>query len=93
MLIGLLQLELRFAGSHSLKDKRQVLQSTIEHLRRKFNVSVAEVGHQDAWQASTLGIAIVANERRFLEEALTKVEAFVESDPRIEIVGADTEFL
>ena len=93
MLIGLLQLELRIAGSHSLKDKRQVLQSTIEQLRRRFNVSVAEVGHQDAWQAATLGIAIVANERRFLDEVLSKVEAFVESDPRIEVVGTETEIL
>lgn len=93
MLVGILQLHLRIAASHSLKDKRQVIQSLIEHLRRKFNVSVAEVGHQDAWQSSVLGIACVANERRFLEEALAKVEQFVESELRVEIVGSDTDIL
>jgi hypothetical protein len=35
----------------------------------------------------------VANERRFLEEALAKVEDFVESEPRVEIVGSETEIL
>lgn len=93
MLIGLLQLELRIAGSHSLKDKRQVIQSLIEQVRRRLNVSVAEVGHQDAWQAATLGIACVANERRFLDEVTTKAEKFFESDPRIEVIASQVEIL
>jgi uncharacterized protein YlxP (DUF503 family) len=93
MLIGLLQLELRIAGSHSLKDKRQVIQSLIEQVRRRFNVSVAEVGHQDAWQAAILGIACVSNERRFLDEAMSKAERFFESDPRIEIVNSQVEII
>jgi uncharacterized protein YlxP (DUF503 family) len=93
MLIGLLQLELRIAGSHSLKDKRQVIQSLIEQVRRRLNVSVAEVGRQDAWQAAILGIACVSNERRFLDEAMSKAERFFESDPRIEIVNSQVEII
>lgn len=93
MLIGLLQLELRIAGSHSLKDKRQVIQSLIEQVRRRLNLSVAEVGHQDAWQSATLGVACVANERRFLDEVMSKAEQFFECDPRIEIVESQIEIL
>lgn len=93
MLIALLQLNLRIAGSHSLKDKRQVLQSVIEHLRNRFNVSAAEVDHQDAWQSATLGIACVANERRFLDEVMARVETFVESDPRVEVIGSEIEIM
>lgn len=93
MLIGLLQMELHIPGAHSLKDKRQVLQSLIETMRRKFNVSVAEVGRQDAWQQAELGIACVANERRFLDEVLSRVESFVESEPRVEVTGARAEIL
>jgi uncharacterized protein YlxP (DUF503 family) len=91
MLVGLLQLELRLPGCHSLKDKRQVLQSLIEGMRRRFNASVAEVDHLDAWQMSGLGVACVANERRFLDQVLSKVESFVASEPRVEIVHSETE--
>jgi uncharacterized protein YlxP (DUF503 family) len=93
MLIGLLQLELHVPGAHSLKDKRQVLQSLIETMRRRFNVSVAEVGRQDAWQQAELGIATVANERRFLDEVLSRVESFVEGEPRVEVTGTSRELL
>jgi uncharacterized protein YlxP (DUF503 family) len=93
MLVGLLQLELHIPKAHSLKDKRQVLHCLIETLRRRFKVWVAEVGRQDAWQLAELGIACVANERRFLDEVLSRVEAFVESEPRLEITGARTDIL
>ena len=93
MQIGLLQLELHIPGAHSLKDKRQVLQSLIETMRRRFNVSVAEVGRQDAWQHAEIAVATVANERRFVDEVLSRVESFVESEPRAEITGATSEIL
>lgn len=93
MLIAILQLELHIPGAHSLKDKRQVLQSLIETMRRKFNISVAEVGRQDAWQHAELGVACVANERRFLDEVLSRVEDYVDSEPRVEITGSQTEIL
>ena len=41
--IGVLTLELRLENSHSLKDKRHVVQSLKERLRHKFNVAVAAV--------------------------------------------------
>ena len=93
MLIGLLQFELHIPGALSLKDKRQVLQSLIETMRRRFNVSVAEVGRQDAWQHAELGVACVANERRFLDEVLSRVETFVEAEPRVVITGSNVEIL
>jgi len=93
MFIGLLTLELRIPGSHSLKDKRQVIQSLIETTRRRFNASVAEVDHQDAWQTAGIGIACVANEKRFLDEVLARIETFVESEPRVEVVRSEVEIL
>ena len=54
--------ELFIPMAHSLKDKRQVLQSLKSRLRDKFNVSVAEVGDQELWQKAILGLACVANE-------------------------------
>ena len=52
MPIGLLTLEIYIPEAHSLKDKRQVLRSLKDRLRRKFNVAVAELDGQDSWQRS-----------------------------------------
>ena len=48
--IGVLTLEMRLDNSHSLKEKRHVVQSLKERLRHKFNVAVAEIDCQDLWQ-------------------------------------------
>ena len=42
MPVGLLTLELHIPDAQSLKDKRQVLRSLKDKLRREFNVAVAE---------------------------------------------------
>lgn len=44
----------------SLKDKRQIIQSIINRIRKRFNISIAEVGFQDVWQRSQLGFSAVA---------------------------------
>lgn len=93
MHIGILTLELRVPESQSLKDKRQVVQGLIASMRRRFNASVAETDQLDAWQLAEVGVACVANETRFLQETLSRIEDFVEREPRLEIIRADTEIL
>jgi uncharacterized protein YlxP (DUF503 family) len=59
MTIALLSVELFLPMSQSLKDKRMVLRRLKDRLGA-FNVSVAEVAHQDLWQRAGLSIAAVA---------------------------------
>ncbi|MBM4429338.1 MAG: DUF503 domain-containing protein [Chloroflexi bacterium] len=73
MAVGLCTIYLHIPDSHSLKDKRQVLTSLMARIRRDFNVSIAEVDQQDAWQAATLGIAGVSSEPAYVHGLLTKV--------------------
>ena len=72
--IGVLTLELRLEDSHSLKDKRHVVQSLKERLRHKFNVAVAEIDGQDTWQRSTIAAVTVSSSRGFAEKVLHSVE-------------------
>ena len=72
--IGVLTLELRLEDSHSLKDKRHVVQSLKERLRHKFNVPVAEIDGQDTWQRSTIAAVTVSSSRSFVEKVLHSVE-------------------
>lgn len=78
MAVGLLTLELHIAEAQSLKDKRQVLRSLKDRLRGHFNVAVAELEHQDAWQRSVVGVVTLSNEEQHVEEALQKVLAEAE---------------
>jgi uncharacterized protein len=73
MPVGLLTLELHIPDAQSLKDKRQVLRSLKDRLRRDFNVAVAELDHQDTWQRSVVGIVTLSNEEKHVAEVLQKV--------------------
>jgi uncharacterized protein YlxP (DUF503 family) len=73
MVVGVLEAELSVTGSVSLKDKRRVIKSIKDRLSNKHNVSVAEVDALDSRQRAVLGVAMVANESRFVESCLSKI--------------------
>ena len=71
--------EIFIPDAHSLKEKRFVLRSLKDRLR-KFNISIAECGHQDLWQRSTLGIVSISSDHLILEQTLN---AMVEETEKI----------
>lgn len=75
--VGLLTIELRIPGTRSLKDKRRVLASVKDRLR-KLNISLAETDYHDKQQRTQLSIIAVATHRdgvdRSLSAALTEME-------------------
>jgi uncharacterized protein YlxP (DUF503 family) len=71
---------LHLAGSASLKDKRQVVRSLVDRLRRQFNVAVAEVEEQESWQTAVLGLAVVSNEAGHAARQLDRVVEAIERD-------------
>ena len=66
------RLELDLPYASSLKDKRQMIRSLRDRLRKK-NVSVVESGNQDFWQRATVEIAIAAVSRGAAEEKREEV--------------------
>jgi uncharacterized protein YlxP (DUF503 family) len=73
MAVGVCTIYLHIPANHSLKGKRRVLKALIARVRKDFNVSIAEVDQQDAWQAATLGVACVASDSPYAHGLLTKV--------------------
>jgi len=69
---------LHLAASESLKDKRQVLRSLQERLRRQFNVAVAEVEEQDVWQTAVLGLVVVSNEAGHAARQIERIVQTIE---------------
>jgi hypothetical protein len=93
IIVGLCTVELFIPGSQSLKDKRQVLLSLKDRLREKFNLSVAEVEGQDLWQRAVLGLACVANERRYVSQVCDQALNLIRNVPAVEIVQSRVELL
>jgi uncharacterized protein YlxP (DUF503 family) len=93
MVIGVCTLRLVIEGSNSLKDKRQVIKSTLDRIRERFNVSAAEVDELDNWRRATLGFACVSKDQVFVDQVLQKVLASVESNPLVEVVDVQMEFV
>ena len=90
--VGLLTVELHFPGARSLKDKRTVLRSAKDRLRR-LNVSVAEIDHQSLRQRCRLGVAAVGVTQTGVERSLQAVVEEIERhDPGL-IVATDLEWL
>ncbi len=76
--VSLCTMELQVPSSLSLKDKRQVLQSLIARIRNEFNVSVAEVDHQDSWQLATVAVVAVSNDEACLHTLMEHIVHQVE---------------
>ncbi len=89
MLVALERFDLRIPGCGSLKQKRHVLKSLTGALRSTFNVSVAEVDHQDLWQRSTIAVAATGAEGFHVRKVMQQVERFVEAWGGVEVIEAE----
>jgi uncharacterized protein len=88
MHVGVARVALHLAENSSLKGKRMVVKSIAQRVRNRFNVAVAEVDTQDAWQVATLGIVCVSDDRRHANEVLSKVLEYIEHERLDADVGA-----
>jgi hypothetical protein len=91
--IGVLTIEMRLENSHSLKDKRHVVQSLKERLRHKFNVAVAEIDHQDLWQRAAVAAVTVSSDHGHAALVLQSVEKEAAAMLGPELVNATLEWL
>ena len=93
MIVGVLTVELFIGEANSLKEKRRVLKSLLERIRNRYNVSAAEVGAQDTWQRSVIGISYISCEQAHVSQVLAAVVEFIELQGKVQITGYQTELL
>lgn len=92
MYLAITTWDLHLPACHSLKEKRSVLKPLTNGLRRTLNVSVAETGHQDAWQRAEIACAAVGSARSVVEETLRAADRLVEETDGIRIMDIVTEY-
>lgn len=89
MFVALQRFDLRIRDSHSLKQKRHVVKALTSALRQRFNVSVAEVDHQDLWQRASIAIAVAGAQEYHLRKVVGEIERFVDTWPAVEVLQVD----
>lgn len=93
MVIGVLQLDLRLYAPQNLKEKRGMVRKLLSHCRNRFPVSCAEVGHQDLWQRTQLGFAVVSSAEQVVAPILERLEEEVLSGGEFDLIGSEVEYI
>jgi hypothetical protein len=94
--VGIFLVTFAIPGSFSLKDKRRVLRSILgkaKGSRRSFNISIAEVSHQNEHRFAGIAATIVSSDTQFLHSSFGRMEDFFSSFSEIEIRGIKTEII
>jgi hypothetical protein len=87
-----LRLHLRLPGCRSLKQRRSILESLKNRLRRDLNLSVSEVEPRDIPDRTTLGVASVVDHRASGDSQRTKIRALLERERRVQILEEECEY-
>ena len=93
MTVGVLQVEIAIEDAMSLKDKRRVVKSLKDRIAHGHNVSIAEVGALDEHRRSIIGMAMVSNDSRYVEGALSKLVDFIRLVPQASLIDYQIELL
>ena len=88
MWIGAIEFDLLLGDIHSLKEKRSMVRPIVAEVRRKFQISVAEVDHLDLHRRAGIAVAVVSPDAKHLTEVLDDVERFVAHRPGVELLSA-----
>ena len=82
MIVGVMKAQLHLQGLTSLKEKRGIVKSVTGRLKSRFNISIAEVDHQDEKTSAIIAMTIVCNETRFINQQFDKIIEFMQRDGR-----------
>lgn len=87
MFVGSLECDVLLGDVRSLKQKRSLVRPVVAELKRRLEVSAAEVGQHDLHRRAVLGVAIVAGDAAHCTEVLDDAERLIASRPELELLS------
>ncbi len=93
MVIAYALFDLHLPGCRGLKEKRMIVKSLKARIRNQFEISAAEIAHQDLLQRAAIGVAAVGSDQPTLDAVLQHVLRFVEENLDGEILEYRNEFI
>jgi uncharacterized protein len=86
--VGSLECDVLLGDVRSLKQKRSLVRPVVAELKRRLEVSAAEVGHHDLHRRSLIGVAVVAGDAAHCIEVLDDAEKLIAGHPELELLSA-----
>ncbi|PNR96754.1 DUF503 domain-containing protein [Petrotoga sp. 9PWA.NaAc.5.4] len=80
-----LELKIRLFSVNSLKEKRTIVKSLTNNLRKKYNISVLEGNHNDSKNYLGIFVASLSQSRDYLLNLIEQIEEEIEMLPGLEI--------
>ena len=93
MIVVVALFELHIDYAESLKDKRQVVRSLKEKLKRRFNVAANEVAFHDLLQRARIAVTFIADRNDSADSLLNTMQDFVDEHADAQLTGWTTEKL
>ena len=93
MKVLVMEIEIRVSWVHSLKEKRMIVNSIIQKLKNKFNISIGEVNSQDNHKIIGIGLSMVCGTKAIADGAKEKILFFIEGNCEGEIVNIFDEII
>ncbi|WP_191139949.1 DUF503 domain-containing protein [Polycladospora coralii] len=88
-----MEVEGRIFASTSLKDKRRVILSAQTKIRQRFNLAVAEVGHENNRQMTLLAVVGVGSSKQVVEQELSRASTLLETTDGLDVFNNVITFL
>ena len=85
MVVSMIQFIFEIPDIDNIKEKRRIVKSVMEKMRRRYKMSVAEIDLQDSISFAQIGGAYVSNSRTFGETVLRKAFDIVEKETPVRI--------
>lgn len=92
-IVGVLNIRLVIRSASTLKDKRRIIKSLKDRVKNNFNVSISEIGALDHCQYSRLGIAMIGNDKKFVNSTLSRLLNIFRGTTSFELVDYQLEFI
>ncbi|MCB9366527.1 MAG: DUF503 domain-containing protein [Calditrichaeota bacterium] len=83
--------QLHLPQSHSLKERRSVVSSLRERIRKRFNVSVVE-DPTDTWQLVMVIMAAAGHSESMLEQQFSQIRELMDQESRAMVLNPRIEY-
>lgn len=93
MIVAIGRFDLHLTEAQTLKEKRHIIKCLLDRIKAKFNASIAEVDHNDLWQRSLIGVAVVANDRILLTKIGQRIEEILQDHDQVRIMDLCWEYI
>lgn len=90
--LGMLTARLMVPESHSLKERRSVVSSLKEKIRKRCNVSISDASPDQVWQRAELHFACAAETEAAADAIFRSIIRLIDEESRCELMNSEIEY-